>query len=119
MAREKNNLVTVDKVAVAFKISERQVQRLVIEHEMPRVSRGEYDLDVCIFWYSAFLHKKVCGCAGPCNGIDAQSRNDTNARAERKRALRDIVDIASDLVGLKAREIKKILADAVEKSYEC
>jgi len=50
--------VTVDQVAVAFKMSERQAQRLVIEYEMPRISRGEYDLNACLVWYAAFLHKK-------------------------------------------------------------
>jgi hypothetical protein len=118
MAKEKKKLVTVDQVAVAFKISERQVQRLVIEYEMPRRSRGEYDLDECLVWYAAFLHKKVCGCAGPCNGIDAQSRNDTNARAERKNALTEIADLAPDLRGLKTTAIRKILLDAVEEIYK-
>jgi hypothetical protein len=118
MAKEKKNLVTVDQVAVAFKISERQVQRLVIEYEMPRISRGEYDLDACLVWYAAHLHQKVCGCAGPCNGIDAQSRNDTNARAERKNALREIADLSPDLRGLKTAAIRKILLHAVEEIYK-
>jgi hypothetical protein len=118
MAREKKNIVTVDQVAVAFKISERQVQRLVIEYEMPRISRGEYDLDECLVWYAGFLHKKVCGCAGPCNGIDAESRNDTNAKAERKKALEGIADLAPDLRGLKTAAVRKILLDAVEEIYE-
>ena len=43
MVKEKNRFVTVDQVAVAFKMSERQVQRLVIEYKMPRISRGECD----------------------------------------------------------------------------
>ena len=118
MAKEKKNLVTVDQVAVAFKISERQVQRLVILHGCPRRSRGEYDLDECLVWYAAFLHERVCGCAGPCNGIDPQSRNDTNARAERKKALAEIVDLAPDLRGLKTEAIRQILTDAVKGVYE-
>src|SRR6266403_817338 len=118
MAKEQKNLVTVDKVAQAFHISERQVQRLVIEYELPRVSRGEYDLEACLLWYADFLHRKVCGCAGPCDGFDAQSRNDTNARAERKKALKEIADLAPDLVGLKAPAIRQILTDAVNGTYE-
>jgi len=66
----------------------------------------------------AHLHQKLCGCSGTCNGFDAQLRNDTNARAERKQALREIADLAPDLVGLKAASIKQILTDAIEKSYE-
>ena len=118
MAKEKKTIVTVDQIAVAFKISERQVQRLVIEHEMPRLSRGEYDLEACLLWYAAFLHGRVCGCAGPCNGIDAESRNDTNARAERHQALREVAELAPDLVGLKAKAIRTILKNAIEESYD-
>jgi hypothetical protein len=118
MAKEGKKFVTVDQVAVAFKISERQVQRLVIEYEMPRISRGEYDLEVCLTWYANFLHRKVCGCAGPCDGFDAESRNGTNSKAERKKALQEIADLADDLVGLKAGAIRKILTDAVNGAYE-
>ncbi len=117
MAEEKK-FVTVDKIAVAFGISERKVQNLVIYDGMPRQDRGSYDLEACLVWYAAHLHQKVCGCAGPCNGIDPQSRNDTNARAERKKALEEIVDLAPDLRGLKTEEIRKILTDAVKGAYE-
>jgi hypothetical protein len=118
MAKEKKHLVTVDKVAEAFRISERAVQRLVIYHGCPRRSRGEYDLDACLVWYIAFLHEKVCGCVGPCNGITPEERAETNARAERKKALREIAAIAPELVSLKAAAIRKILLHAVEEIYK-
>jgi hypothetical protein len=111
--------VTVDKVAVAFGISERAVQKLVIYNGMPRKDRGSYDLEACLVWYAAHLHQKVCGCAGPCDGLDAKLQNATNARAERRKALHEIAEIAPELVGLKAAAIKKLLTEAVEKSYEC
>jgi hypothetical protein len=104
--------VTVDKVAEAFRVSEREVQRLVIYHGCPRRSRGEYDLDACMVWYIAFLHEKVCGCAGPCNGITPEER------AERKKAQKEIAAIAPELVSLKAAEIRKILLHAVEEIHE-
>ena len=86
---------------------------------MPRISRGEYDLVKCIEWYVAFLHEKVCGCAGPCDGFDGETRNLTNARAERKSALKEIaVELAPELVGLKAKEIEKVLAEAITNVYE-
>jgi len=116
MAQERT-FVTVDKIAVAFRISERAVQKLVIYNGMPRKARGSYDLGECLVWYAAHLHQKVCGCAGPCDGFDARSRTDTNARAERKKALGEIVELAPNLVGLKAAAIRKLLTDAVEKSY--
>jgi hypothetical protein len=118
MAKAKNDLVTVDKVAEAFRVSEREVQRLVIYHGCPRRSRGEYDLDACMVWYIAFLHEKVCGCARPCNGITPEERAETNARAERKKALKEIAAIAPELVSLKAAAIRKILLHAVEEIYE-
>ena len=110
--------VTVDQIAVAFRISERAVQKLVIYDGMPRKSRGEYDFKRCLTWYAAHLHAKVCGCAGPCNGIDPESRKETNARAERRKALREIVDLAPDLVGLKAKTIRNLLTKAIEDSYD-
>lgn len=117
MTQEKQ-FVTVDKIAVAFGISERAVQKLVIYSGMPRKSRGEYDLMRCLTWYAEHLHAKVCGCAGPCNGTDPESRKETNARAERRKALREIVDLAPDLVGLEAKTIRKLLTKAVEDSYD-
>jgi hypothetical protein len=92
-------IVGVDKIAEVCGISERAVQRLVIYEGMPRISRGEYDLVECMKWYVAFLHAQVCGCAGPCDGFDAETRNLTNARAERKSALKEIADLAPELVG--------------------
>jgi hypothetical protein len=118
MAKAKNNLVTVDKVAEAFHISERQVQRLVIYEGCPRHSRGGYDLDACMVWYISFLHKKVCGCVGPCDGITPEERAETNARAERKKALKEIAAIAPELVSLKTAAIRKILLHAVEEIYK-
>jgi hypothetical protein len=117
--KTERELVTVDKVAQLFRISEREVQRLVIYHGMPRVSRGEYDLQECMLWYVHFLHAKVCGCAGPCDGFDADSRKATNARAERKKALKEIAgDLAPELVGLKAAAIEKLLSKAIAGVYE-
>jgi hypothetical protein len=115
---EGKKFVTVDKIAIAFGISERKVQNLVIYAGLPRKDRGSYDLEACLVWYAAHLHQKVCGCAGPCEGFDAESRNTTNARAERKKALKEIADLAPDLVGLKANAIRKMLTGAVEKSYD-
>ena len=111
------NLVSVDKVAEVFGISERAVQRLVIYEGMPRVSRGEYDLMKCSKWYVKHLHAMACGCAGPCNGFDPETRKETNARAERRTALKEIAGLAPDLVGLKAAAIRNILTKAVEDSY--
>ena len=109
----------VDKVAQVFRISEREVQRLVIYHGMPRVSRGEYDLQECMLWYVHFLHAKVCGCAGPCDGFDPDTRNAVNARAERKKALKEIAgELAPELVGLKAPAIEKFLSKAIAEVYE-
>jgi phage terminase Nu1 subunit (DNA packaging protein) len=118
MAAKKTNLVSVDKVAEVFRISERAVQRLVIYEGMPRKSRGEYDLDACLVWYAVHLHQKLCGCAGSCDGFDAMSRNAVNARAERRKALREIADLAPDLVGKTVDAIRKLLTKAVEDSYD-
>ena len=117
MAGRKTEFVDVSKVAEAFGISERAVQRLVIYEHMPRVSRGEYDLTKCLEWYCNFLHGQVCGCAGPCDGFDLVSRNGANARAERQKALREIAELAPDLVGLKAKAIEKVLAKAIDDVY--
>jgi hypothetical protein len=117
--KNKSQLVTVDKVAELFGISERAVQRLVIYDGMPRVSRGEYDWVECSQWYVAHLHEQVCGCAGPCDGFDTDSRNATNARAERKAALKEIATgLAPELVGLREKEIERVLAAAVDEVYK-
>jgi hypothetical protein len=118
VAKEEKNLVTLGQVAVAFKISDRQVQSLVIYEGTLRHSRGECDLDACLVWYAAFLHEKVCGCVGPCDGITPEEQDKTNARAERKRALKEIAAIAPELVSLKAAAIRKVLLHAVEEIYE-
>src|ERR1700722_8310623 len=90
--KPKEGLVDVSKIAELFGISERSVQRLVVSDGMPRVSRGEYDVLVCSKWYLKYLHAMACGCEGPCNGFDPETRAETNRRAERKKALKEIVD---------------------------
>ena len=110
--------VSVDKVAQALRISERKVQRLVIDYGMPRDERGKYNLAQCMIWYIRHLHQKVCGCAGPCDGFESGRRNTTNAKAERKKALAEVRDIAPKLVGLDAEAIKKRLMDAVKQTYD-
>jgi hypothetical protein len=113
----KTEIVGVDKIAQLFGKSEREVQRLVIFDGMPRINRGQYDLVKCAEWYVAYLHAQVCGCMGPCDGFDAESRNSTNPRAERTAALAEIANLAPELVGLKVGEIEKVLANAVEDIY--
>ena len=111
-------LVSVDKIAQAFKISERAVQRLVIYDGMPRASRGQYNLAQCMMWFIQHLHRKVCGCAGPCDGFEPGKRNMVNARAERKKALAEALDIAPELVGLDTAAIKERLTDAVRETFD-
>jgi len=41
-----------------------------------------------------------------------------NIRAERKKALAEVRDIAPELVGLDAEAIKERLADAVKQTYD-
>jgi phage terminase Nu1 subunit (DNA packaging protein) len=117
--KQKAGLVDVSKIAELFGISERAVQRLVIYDGMPRVSRGEYDLLVCSKWYVKYLHAMACGCATPCNGFDTETRAETNARAERRKALKEIADdLASELVGKKSDAIRTILAKAIDEAYK-
>jgi hypothetical protein len=114
----KSGLVDVSKIAELFGISERAVQRLVIYEGMPRVSRGEYDLLICSKWYVKYLHAMACGCAGPCNGFDPEARTETNTRAERKKALKEIAeDVAPDLVGCDEQTIMLILRRAIDDAY--
>ncbi len=116
--KQKSGLVDVSTIAELFGISERAVQRLVIYESMPRVSRGEYDLLVCSKWYLKYLHAMACGCAGPCNGFEPETRAETNARAERKKALKEIAeDIAPELVGKKSDAIRAMLMNAVDEAY--
>jgi hypothetical protein len=64
------------------------------------------------------LHAMACGCLGPCNGFDPDSRTETNARAERKKALKEIVDdLAPELVGKKSDAIRTILTRAIDETY--
>jgi hypothetical protein len=114
----KSGLVDVSKIAELFGISERAVQRMVIYDGMPRVSRGEYDLLACSKWFVKYLHALACGCSGPCNGFDPEVRAETNARAERKKALKEMADdLAGDLVGKKSDAIRTILAKAIDEVY--
>jgi len=114
----KAGLVDVSKIAELFGISERAVLRLVIYDGMPRVSRGEYDVLACSKWYVKYLHAMACGCATPCNGFDPETRAETNARAERKKALQEIAeDVAPELVGKKADAMKTILVKAIDEVY--
>jgi hypothetical protein len=116
--KPKEGLVDVSKIAELFGISERSVQRLVVFDGMPRVSRGEYDVLVCSKWYLKYLHAMACGCAGPCNGFDSDARTETNARAERKTVLTEILtDVAPELAGKKPDAIKTILAKAIDEAY--
>ena len=115
---QKPELVDVSKIAELFGISERAVQRMVIYEGMPRVSRGEYDLLACSKWYLKYLHAMACGCAGPCNGFEAETRAETNARAERKKALKEIADdLAPELIGKKSDAIRTILTKAIDEAY--
>jgi hypothetical protein len=119
MKKLKTEIVGVDRIAQVFGISERSVQKLVIEEEMPRISRGEYDLLKCCQWYMRYLHSQVCGCLGPCNGFDPETRAETNRRAERKKVLKEIAeDVVPELVGKKADTIKAILVKAIDEAYE-
>jgi hypothetical protein len=119
MEKLKTEIVGVDRIAQEFGISERSVQKLVIEESMPRISRGEYDLIKCCRWYMSYLHSLYCGCHGPCNGCEPEVRAETNARAERKKALKEVAEnIAPQLVGKKAIAIRSILIDAVNDAYE-
>jgi hypothetical protein len=118
MEKLKTEIVGVDRIAQEFGISERSVQKLVIEEGLPRISRGEYDLLKCCQWYLRYLHTKVCNCATPCNGFDPETRAETNARAERKKVLKEILtDVAPELVGKKTDAIRTILANAINEAY--
>ena len=110
--------VGVDKIAQVFRISERSVQRLVTIDGMPRDARGKYDLAKCMAWYIRHLHQKVCGCSGPCEGFKPHEREMANARAERKMALKEALDIAPELVGLDADAIEERLTDAVKGIFD-
>jgi hypothetical protein len=118
MEKLKTEIVGVDRIAQEFGISERSVQKLVIEESMPRISRGEYDLMKCCRWYMSYLHSLYCGCSGPCNGFEPEVRAETNARSERKTVLTEILtDVAPQLVGKKTDAIKNILTKAIDEAY--
>jgi hypothetical protein len=114
MAEQQKKFVTVDKIAEAFMISERAVQRLVIYEGMPRKNRGEYDLYKSLEWYVRHLQKQLCDSCdepihgGPCRVFDMQ------LRAERPKALARIVELAPSLVGETAESIRAILKRAIE-----
>jgi hypothetical protein len=72
----------------------------------------------CLIWYAKFLPQKVCGCALPCDEIDADTRNATNARFKRRKALKEIAENSRRIAsGEKADAIRKILTRAIEESY--
>jgi hypothetical protein len=115
MPELKKPFVTVDKIAEAFMISERAVQRLVIYEGMPRKSRGEYDLHKSLEWYVRHLQKQLCDSCdepihgGPCRMFDMQSRE-----VRRKELIR-IVELAPILVGESVESIRMILKEAIER----
>jgi hypothetical protein len=114
----KAGLVDVSQIAELFGISESTFQRLVIYDGMPRVSRGECDLLACSKWYLKYLHAMACGCAGPCDGVEAETRAETNVRAERKTVLKEIADdLAPELAGKKSDAIRPILVRAIDDAY--
>jgi hypothetical protein len=115
-------LVSVHKIAEAFAVSARQVQKFCIFENMPgRDKHGKYDYEKCLLWFAARLHRQVCGCGkdgdGPCDGWDAESREVTNRRAEREAALRGIVELAPKLAGKKAAAIRERLSEAIDSVY--
>jgi len=111
-------LVNVDRIAEAFRVSTRQVQRFTLYEGMPREKRGLYDFEKCLAWYITFLHAQVCGCGpGRCEGFDRESRDVANRRAERADALRGVVELSGKLAGKTAAEIRKRLSEAIEEVY--
>lgn len=91
--------------------------RLVISDGMPRVLRGEYDLLACSKWFRKYLHAMASGCAGPCNGFELETRAETNARAKRKKALKEIADdLAPELVGKQSDATRTILTNAIDSA---
>src|SRR5437868_4472919 len=111
-------LIAVEEVAKVFRVSPRQVQKFAEREGMPRESHGRYNLAMCMAWYIRRLHRKVCGCAGPCDGFDSTTRNMVNARAERKKALGGALDLAPGLVGLDEEAIRERLTSAIRGAYE-
>jgi hypothetical protein len=110
--------VNVDRIAEAFRVSSRQVQRFAIYEGMPREKRGLYDFEKCLDWYIKFLHAQVCGCGpGRCDGFDRESRDVANRRAERAAALRGIIELSGKLAGKKAGEIRERLSEAIAAVY--
>jgi phage terminase Nu1 subunit (DNA packaging protein) len=112
-----SELVNVDRIAEVFGVSSRQVQRFALYHGLPRETRGKYDLDKSMRWFIRYLHAQVCGCDGPCEGFDRDSRDITNRRSERAAALRGIVELAPKLAGKTAMEIRELLTEALEEVY--
>jgi hypothetical protein len=117
MAKQKEKYVSADRLAQAFRISERAVQRLAVYEGLPRRSRGEYPYFECLSWFIRHLQKKLCpNCdelvhAGPCRGLEAA------ARADRQRSLEKITGLAPLLVGRDAEAIREILTTAIEDSF--
>jgi hypothetical protein len=97
-----------------FNLSKLAVWWLRLPHE----ARGKYDHDKSIRWFIRHLHAQVCRCEGPCEGFDRESRDVANRRAERKAAVRQIVELAPTLSGKEAEEIRELLREAIEEVYQ-
>jgi len=110
--------VGVEELAKVFRVSPRQVQKFAEREGMPRETHGRYNLAVCMAWYIRRLHRKICGCAGPCDGFRSSEREMVNLRAERKKALNEAFNIAPGLVGLDSNTIRERLTAAVKETFE-
>jgi hypothetical protein len=117
MTKQKEKFVSADRLAQAFRISERAVQRYAIYEGMPRKSRGEYPYFECLSWFIARLQKQICkNCdelvhVGPCRG------SETAARADRQRSLNKITGLAPLLVGRDAEAIREMLTTAIDEVW--
>jgi hypothetical protein len=113
-----DEFVTVEQLADVFRVSSRQIQRFASRHGLPRAERGKYHLGKCLTWYARYLHAQVCGCDGACEGFDVESRDLVNWRAERKAAVRELVEkLPPRLAKLKPDAIRAILLEAVGEIY--
>ena len=71
-----------------------------------------------MLWCIRPLHAKACGCEGPCEELDADSRIIVNAAAERRRALKEAIKLAPELVGLSAQDIQIRLVEIVKTAFD-
>jgi len=93
--------VGADNLAEVFGISERSVQRLVIYEGMRRSARGQYDYFICKGWYIRYHHRRICGCAGPRDGVESCRR-----------------ELLDHIVALNERHLKRLLSDYVRYHHE-